>query len=217
MKFCELGDPLPNNPAPVDLRLSQKDMMEVLTTDVSENMNPLVVNPTGTQSCGDWDNGGEGWEEDLALRSTLSMSLTDDMYQPRLGRDELVYSPTVFAFRGAKWQRIKSYAFSIISLQPLARADFSVELDREKYMASFDAIFQVAIKNGHKSVILNPFGVEKTAAVSWDNNAVDVARALGQVLTRYAYAIERVTIVFKPSQDNPLITTFRKNVVVIHG
>ena len=163
--------------------------------------------PTGAQACGEWDYGVEGFEENLAYRSTLSLSLVDDLYP--LQKDELVYHPHVWAFRGAQWQSVKSFAFAAVSVVPMSRADFSVENDRTRVANTFDAVFQLAVQRGHRSVIMNAFGCRE------DNNPVDVAQILGQVLSKYARALVRVTIVFEFSQNNPILATFRKHLKVV--
>jgi hypothetical protein len=207
LKMSELGAIIPHNLEPVTLEFQQCDVMSAVIKDVGDNLAPLVVNPTGKQACGEWDYGAEGFEESLAYRSTLSLSLVDDLYP--LQKDEVVYSPNVWAFRGAQWQSIKSFPFSVVSVVPMTRADFSVENDRARFASAFDAVFQVALRGGHKSVILNAFGSRE------DNNPVEIAHVLGQVLSRYARALHRVTMVFEYSQTNPMIATFRKHVKVV--
>jgi hypothetical protein len=206
-KFGELGLLIPHDLEPADVHFLQTDVMVPITKDVEEELNPLVVNPTSTQACGEWDLGTDGFEEGLAYRSTLSLSLVDDLYP--IERDELVHSPNVYAFRGASYQSVKSFPFAVASLQPMTRADFSVDNDRERFRSSFEAVFQLALKHGHRSIIMNAFGCRE------DNNPVEIAQLLGQVISRYARAIVRVTLVFTASKDNPLLVTFRKNVKVV--
>lgn len=198
-KLIELTEPARPGAA-CDVQFVQKDIMDTITRDVAENLNPLVIIPTGDQSCGEWDLGVHGWEESIAYRSTLSLCLTDDLYP--IGRDEGVYCPTVYAFRGSNYETIKSFQFATASVVPMTRADFSVENDRDHFKESFEMMFKLALKYGHRSIIMNAFGCDR------DNNPVEIAKLLGDIIGQYG--LTRVTIVFQPGAD-PLITTFRKN------
>lgn len=189
-------------PGASDLTFMQTDPMDVITADVTEDLRPLVVNPTGAQACGLWDIGAAGFEEDLACRSTLSMSLRDALYP--IGRDELVYSPNVWAFRNAGWRRVKSFQFSVVSLPPMTRADFSVDNDRAHFAAQFRAVFALAATRGHRSVVLNAFGCQA------DNNPDGVAQIFGEVVSQYGGAFKRVTVVFEMS-EGAVLASFRNH------
>lgn len=198
---------VPCQPAALEVIMVQKDVIHQAIKDVESELTPMIVNPTHDQACGDWDSGALGFEESLAYRSTLSMSLNDDAHYP-IKKDECVYSPCVHVFRGAAYETIKSFPVSVVSLVPMPRADFSIENDRQRMRNSIRAVFQVAQKHGHTSVIFNAFGIKE------DNNPIDIAQMMGEVLTEYSRtgqpAVRRVTIVFDTEVNSPNFMAFRK-------
>lgn len=199
----KVGDMLSQEGTPLELVVVQKDVITQAVKDVESELNPLIVNPTHDQACGDWDTGAAGFEESLAYRSTLSMSLTDDAHYT-IRKDECVYSPCVQVFRGGDYTPIKSFPVSIVSLVPMPRADFSVDNDRMRMRSSIRAVFLCAMKHGHTSVIFNAFGIKD------DNNPIDMAQLFGEILTEYARAVRRVTFVFDNEVNSPNFMAFRK-------
>lgn len=147
--------------------------------DIAKKYNrPLVVNCCDKdQSCGRWDTGVQGYEEGLAYRTTLSLSLTDSFYP--LEKNNCLYSPDVRVFMDGNYNYVNSYQISVISIPPIIAADFSIVNDKKRFSDILHTIFRISVIHGHTTVIMNTF------ACNNDNNSDDIAQLIKEISSDY--------------------------------
>lgn len=140
----------------------------------------LVLNTANHKYAGgDWLGGviGLGAEESLSRRSTLAESLTTysnlspgQKFYPLRGIKG-VYSPDIVVFRGGPntdwdvWPERKWKTISMVSVAPVSRPKTDPEvttysfIEEEKMQKEkMKTILRIAAVNGHKNLILTPFG-----------------------------------------------------------
>lgn len=196
---------LPNaTEIPMVVVFAQRDPVKIIDQDLDDLLTPLVVCPANAnQPCGKWVECADGYEENLAYRSTLAMALTAKQYP--LKADESIYCGAVCFFRDHLYHVLKrSLRVGVIAVATVKHPDFSIENDVVKVYGKLEMIFITAIKYGHSSIIMPAFGCAD------DNDPTEIARLLKKLVHEYKFYIKRLTIQFDQTVNDPNFLTFKK-------
>ena len=184
-------------------------MIEVRDVDVVELMreycadktlqSPLMLNLASDMYPGGGVNSGKKAQEECIFRRTNAY-MTHPLEWYPLGPTELIYSPAVHAVKGLDHKLLplaQHCKFGMITLAALRkpRLDSTNEgldvyrspEDRELMAAKIDAIFRVALMNGHDSLVLGALGCGV-----FKNPVRQVAAMFKQSLMKYGRHFKRI-------------------------
>lgn len=189
--------------------------------DMARRMNKekiLVLNlASDINPGGGVKKGSKAQEEDLYRKSNYFEANSQDLYP--LTESEVVYSPLVHIIKDNSYELLPiPYPVSCLAVAALRNPKIKLEngrimyfnnTDREVMQEKIDMIFKVAIKHGHKNLVLGALGCG-----AFNNPTEEVAYMFKNSLIKYSHYFERIGFAILSLPGNPNFAIF-KNIISI--
>lgn len=189
--------------------------MDSFDMAIKMGSNPLVLNLASyTSSGGGVNHGTVAQEEDLYRRSNYYQVNPQNNYP--LAMNEVVYSPLVHIIKNSNYQYMdKPVTVSCLAVSAirnpvvswnniLKRNTFSKHNDAVITQSKIDMIFKVAIKHGHKDLVLGALGCGV-----YRNPPEEIATMFKIAIANYGVFFERIGFAILSKSDNENYKIFK--------
>lgn len=187
--------------------------------DMARNMNSkvervLVLNLASDISPGGGvESGARAQEEDLYCKSNYFEANSRNLYPLRIS--EAIYSPIVHIIKDKTYKLLQEpYPVSCLAIAALqnpklkilseGKITYSNEKDMKIMQNKIDMIFKVAIKHGHKMLVLGALGCGV-----FNNPTEEVANMFKKSLNKYAPYFKTIGFAILCGPSNPNFTIFQ--------
>lgn len=212
-KFLESYIPF-NEPAKIEI-------LDMDSFDMAQKMNDndgkiLVLNlASETRSGGGVIRGAKAQEEDLYRKSNYFQA---KKFYP-LTVYNVIYSPLVYIIKDSSYKLLtKPHIVSCMAVAALRNPQlkrlsngkkiYYEKSDKEIMQEKINIIFKIAIKHGHKNIVLGALGCGV-----YNNPVEEVAKMFKLAISTYGLYFKRIGFAILSGQSNSNFTTF-KNIII---
>jgi uncharacterized protein (TIGR02452 family) len=194
-QFDETYTPSPQCPSTTIL-VEDIDTIEAGQFLKDQGLNPLVLllaDPT--KPGGDVDTGAGGQAESIFRRSNYCDALPNTPEFFPIGNAEAIYSPGLTVFKATElygYQDIQPFQMDFVACPgipyPVLTPDGDLhDADKATLEKKIETIFQIAAKNGYKSLVLGPLGCGALR-----NTARPVAYAFQRMVSKWQNVFQKI-------------------------
>jgi uncharacterized protein (TIGR02452 family) len=214
------------------IAIHNKDTLDVALMLQEQGHNPCILNfASPTRPGGGWLTGARAQEEDLFLRSTYDLSLSDPnkidsnrKWKYPIPEKGGIYSPDVFVFRENEkndymiqpWENCRYVNFVAVAALRCPKLECGSLSNRDTYvtMEKIKTILRIATTNGHVSIVLGAFGCG-----AFKNPPRQMAQLFHQVIfsNEFKNIFERIDFAILDNPEKESNYDIFKNVFICKG
>lgn len=183
-------------------------------------LKPVIVNQVTKDFIGtNFETSAELKDEMINMRTNLNCVFGSGSYnrEPVLGNNQVcLYSPVVTTIRNKNFEKLpfpQVFRFGLISITPVNKPQLLDEHtmiinDYKKTLCLIETIFQTAIANEHKALILPPFGL-----FSDENPIEDIIKIYNYCIFKYGHKIGTIAIAIPPYCPKHIFDIYDKKII----